>query len=605
MLKATRLEDRLPPYGRKILRGFSEDRIKAALAAMRPPSAIMTVEALRLVKASPFSFVRGLVDRMSDERWQIQRVHCEVDAHGAGLIVYRVRAEGRTLTFATRSVGLEPVERSGRIKDNELDFYGALFDGEVGIEQIKAEAEEQLAKVWRGRTDNSSLGWTFANRSNRSFDYTIDALCRGQQPDVRVLAGNGGYLIRNAGFYGNGRHGCRSWQSFSVNHPLSDPYHVDLFCLYLWRLVGFDFVEMIARARNAEAVTLDSDIKRYIGVGNSSGIGMVAALVRWPHWMSGFCFAREFALTLALTEPGAPPPAQLDMLLRLLDRAHRYYGENDPGIDPSVEDRPRIGAELLEAKDLVCELRDHGTVDEKAGPWPLQDLMSTIRQRFLPGTSEQFASLVVETRSDLVKKIRPLQPAAMALRRNTVPDMSLEALRALIKRDYDWALDIDFAEPGARRYFWYRSEENGENRRGERAVDPGLAYETFVDVAGSIQDLYARIAERPSDWTTARYLVDVPDDIYLVSRIQFLAALPYGEIRSNLIDEAFRPSDLIQFYLSVLGMETTDPGNFRWVRGVFLQGAPLPEDVLHGAHRDWSLPNCPEPAAGLRQTIEA
>jgi hypothetical protein len=603
--KATHLEGKLPPYGRAILRGFSEERIAKALAAMRPPSEIMTVDALRLTKASPLSFVRGLIDRMCDKHWDIERVHRDINAEGAGFVVYRVRAEGRILTFATRSTGLEPVERSGRIKDNDLDFHAGLFDGEISFERIKAESDEQLAKVWRGRTDNLSLGWTFANRSNRSFDYTIDALSRGEQPDVRVLAANGGYIIRNAGFYGNGRHGCRSWQSFSTNHPLSDPYHVDLFCLYLWRLVGFDLVEAIARTRNPQAAALDPEIKRYVGVGNSSGIGMVAALVRWPHWVSGFCYAREFALAMALTEDGPPPSAQLDALMRLLDRAHHYYGENDPGIDPIVEDRPRIAKELLAVKELARELRDRGTVGGVPGKPQLQHLMSAVRARFLPNTAAQFAALVIETRPDLVKRIRPLQPAAMASRRNTVPDMSLGELQKLIERDYDWALKIDFRRPGARRYFWYRSEENGENRRGEREIDPGLDYETFVDVAGSVQALHARIAARPPHWTVARYLVDAPDDIYLVSRVQFLADLPYGEIRSNLIDAAFRPSDMIQFYLSVLGMETTDPGNYRWVRGVFMQGAPLPEDLLHGEHRDWSLPNCPEPSADLRQTIEA
>jgi hypothetical protein len=52
-------------------------------------------------------------------------------------------------------------------------------------------------------------------------------------------------------------------------------------------------------------------------------------------------------------------------------------------------------------------------------------------------------------------------------------------------------------------------------------------------------------------------------------------------------------------------METTNPGNFRWVRGVFMQGAPLPQDILRHEHRDWALPRCPEPAARSLQTVDA
>lgn len=573
----------LPPYARVLVDEFGTASVRKALDAMRGPEVMMTKERLRLIKASPLSFARSLVDRMSQQRWSIERTRCDVDAEGRAFIVYRIDAEGYVLTFAVQAPPLETMERSGRIKDNALDFYAVLFDGEADEARIRAEGAEQQGKVWKGRSDNTILGWTFANRSNRLFDHCIDELGAGRQPDLAMLAENGGYLIRNAGFYGNGRHGSRTWWALPDDHPLADPYHVDLFCLYLWRSVGYDLVEGIARARHPQAARLSGETKRYLGVGNSSGIGMVAALVRWPHWVSGFCFAREFALALALTQPSRPD--DLPTLVDLLERAAVYYRENDPSIDPSVEDRLGIAAELEQAAALARQMRAAGP-DSGA----LRRLFDTAQHSFSTATLEQIAALIVETRADLASRARTIIPRAMRTKRVLAPEMSVGQLRAVIARDYDWALAIDFAVPGADRYFWYRSEENGENRRGERAVDPGVENETFVNVAGAIQQLDARLAQAPADWTAARYLLDHPDDVYLVTRVQSLGELPYAEIRSNLIHEAFRPSDLIQFYLSVLGMETTNPGNFRWVRGVFMQGAPLPEDLTRDAHLHWVLP---------------
>lgn len=45
--------------------------------------------------------------------------------------------------------------------------------------------------------------------------------------------------------------------------------------------------------------------------------------------------------------------------------------------------------------------------------------------------------------------------------------------------------------------------------------------------------------------------------------------------------------DGIRFLLSTMGLESSHPHNTRWVRGVFLQGAPLLEDIAAGVREDW------------------
>jgi len=167
--------------------------------------------------------------------------------------------------------------------------------------------------------------------------------------------------------------------------------------------------------------------------------------------------------------------------------------------------------------------------------------------------------------------------------------MTLAALRKLIERRYDWALEIDQSSPEARAYFWYRSEVHGENRRGERAIDAGTEKETFVDVTGAIQALYADLRRLP-EMTVARFLLEFPDHAHAVSRVQTASRLPYSEIRGNIVDRNFLPMDGIRFLLSMMGLECSHPNNTRWVRGVFLQGAPTPEDILQGSGADWIFP---------------
>jgi len=570
----------LPPYARSLTKHYSEDRIAAAIAELRPPEEVMTPRFMRLIKASALSFTHGLIDRMCDENWTFDRTHCDIQADGSGLLVYRISALGRLLTFAISSPPLESVERAGRIMESQLDFYAGLYDGDVDMSYILRNAAEQAAKVWKGRSDNRTLGWTFANRSNRLFGYVIQTLAGGQQPDLAEISKLGGYIFRNAGFYGNGRHGSRSWVSLDKAHPLSGPYHMDLLCLYLWRLASFDYVDALARHADSASARLEPSIKRYIGVGNSTGVGMVAAIVRWPHWLSGFMFAREMVLALARIAP----PADIDWqrIARITDRAARYYTETAGMVASHIEDRAAIGRELSTISDKIraAEAEENG----------IGHVLDRLSNEHGASALEQVRSLIIDTRTDDVRIFREFVADAMSRQRDTQPEMLLSELRALIRRDYAWAMAMDRSKADSTRHFWYRSEDNGENRRGERGVDPGLEFETFIDVAGHVQSLDNRLAECPAEWTTARYLVDNPDDVYIVSRVQFLRDFPYAEIHGNIIDASFLPSDMIQYYLGVLGMETADPNNFRWVRGVLMQGAPLPGEFSIPACRDWTMP---------------
>jgi hypothetical protein len=434
------------------------------------------------------------------------------------------------------------------------------------------------------------LGFTIANRSMNNFTHVVETLAAGMQPDPDTIIANGGYVIRNAGWYGNGRHGTRAWKSMA-GHPLGLPYHADMFALYLWRIASFDIVEAAALARNPRAARLSPATKAGLGVGNSSGMGMVAALVRWPEWFGAYNFVRELCLAHALTRPALAPVAhaQLVELLRRASAYHRFQPESPVGGFTNPE---TLSDNLEQVASHAAKL---GAGEIRSAAYPLR-AVAGYAATFDRETLEQTHSILIELYPDFAAAAAELLTEIMNMPRTIDPTMSVGTLTEILEARYDWALAIDLNAPGAREYFWYRSEESGENRRGERAVDAGVANETFVDVAGAMQTLRDELARQEPDRSIGLFLLLFPEFSRLVARAQLAQKLPYTEIRANIIDRSFRPCDAIRFLLSTMGLEAARPNNERYVRGVFLQGAPLPDDIAQGRSVDWIFPDIkPQP----------
>jgi len=565
----------------------------ALLQRLRPEDRVMRPEVLRTIKAPRFSFARSLVEHMTEQRWRIELSHIDIDKVGAGRLVYTIHAAGRLFHFGVMSFPPQEIEYAGRIADPGFDFLGTIVDASPEYSRAMKDLDEFSSKLWAGRTDNSSYGWTPANRSNRFFDHTVDCLAQGRQPDIDYLASGGGYIVRNAGWHGNGRFGTRSWPSLEPDHPFAHAYHLDLLPLYLFRCVGFDVAEAVARGRNpAGAATLRADLKRGLGIGNSSGVGMVAALIRWPAWLSAYNFPRELALAYALSQAGPINTDRADRVRDLIERAANYYDEQPDCPVPEIE-RPARIAQGLRAITPELDALVRSRMSENAHPWAK---LSEMAGRSGGEVCEQVHAIIVEAFPEFADACATLFPEAMKIRRAVRAGMSVGRLRSLIQDRYAWALQIDYAQPGARAYFWYRSEEFGENRRGEIGIDAGEDNQTFVDVAGAVNALARDLASQPANLSVAHFLMGAPHHAHTVSRVQLAEHLPYSEIRGNLIDRTFLPMDGIRFLLSMMGLECSHPHNTRWVKGVFLQGAPTPGDIAEGRKIDWIFPQLRKPA---------
>lgn len=584
----------IPPFVRGLVSAACGETDGArVLGALRSEDDVMSAHAMRAAKATSLSFAHSLVERMKREHWRIECVSCDVDANGEGTVVYEITAAGHQFHFAAFSQASDGIDRPGRFTEWTFDFLGILVDGPADLAAIEHEREEIVGKVWRGRTTNlSTLGWTVANRSNRFYDYVLGRLEAGQQPELDHLAEGGGYIIRNAGYYANGRHGTRAWVSLPPDHPLAYPYHVDLFALYMWRLTSFTVVEAQARSRNAAAARLEPGSKLVLGVGNSSGLGMVATLVRWPAWLSAFSLGRELALAYALTRDAQTARADATTLAALLTRSARLYETLPDGDIDEMERHADIARALATLASAAERFAATGSVDDRqtrqtASPW--RALLAKARSLGSDEAHGQLVAHLVALYPRFAAAMEAVIPSTMKITRQQRVEATVGELLDIADTRYRWALDVDRSAPETAMYFWYKSGENGENRRGERAIDPGVENETFVDVVGAVQAFCTVLRSRPRDELVARVLLDHPEFVHIASRMQLAATLPYSEIRENVIGQSFFPMDAIRFLLTTFGLETSQPVTRQWVRGVFLLNAVLPEDLL-GASASAHMP---------------
>lgn len=120
-------------------------------------------------------------------------------------------------------------------------------------------------------------------------------------------------------------------------------------------------------------------------------------------------------------------------------------------------------------------------------------------------------------------------------------------------------------------------------------MDLGAERETYVDVAGSIKRLYEFLRSYPGERNVARFLLDEPEFVQAVARVQFGSRVPFSEVCESITSLDFLAANGIRAFLAVLGIELPTPASRRWVRGLFYRGAPLPEDMRAGREYPWGI----------------
>ncbi len=548
--------------------------------ALRDPDRVMRLARMGSFHQTRLSFLRNLLRRMRDEQWAIAIAENRLDERGLGELVYRIDTPHGVFSFCAFCHDLDPSERTDRVIANRWDFTFALLDGmpePSDLERLRANVPLQEA----GRTSPREIVLSRGNKSVRLFETTIDTLARGEQPDPEMIR-QVGYLMRTTAVYGNGKFGLRDYDGLRQGPPFHRPFAAQMFCVYMAKQLSLDVVEHIAFQRAPDtAVTMDRRLKRYFGVGNSTGLGMAPFIVNHPRLLHAWISARETALARVRAVPAGDDERRRlhDWVERAAGHA-RQWSSADPIQDQAVQ---RLVQDLAKLPELI-EGATHA-----AKPWDA--LMRRCEADLGLECQELLVSLLLELYPERVDGMADhmAAPEMPALD----PTMRVGRLVQLIETAYHWALRYDFARPRNQHYFWYKSEDKEEPRLGVRALEHGSDKEMRLGIAREVRRLYDALRDRDPQEPIAKLLLEKADLRLPAQRVQALADWPYGEIRDNLLGPDLRPVNLMRCKLSFFGATKFDPKSDRWTRVTLYQGAPLPDELGESDDSDVQLPQMP------------
>ena len=147
-----------------------------------------------------------------------------------------------------------------------------------------------------GRLSYKELTLSRANKSVRIFDHVVENLSKGKQPDIELLS-KVGYLYRTTAVYGSGKFGLADRFRIKNRKEIYGPFRLEMMLVYFVRQFTFDQVNHIAKHKDPKkAVTLDLNISRNLGIGNSTGLGMAPFIVNHPTLLNNWILARETVL---------------------------------------------------------------------------------------------------------------------------------------------------------------------------------------------------------------------------------------------------------------------------------------------------------------------
>lgn len=558
--------------------------------SLRSPSEVMQLERLGSLHATRISFIRTVVRKMMRDRWRIECLRFDIDRDGYGTAIYRVTTTDYLYNFVLFSQYLDDSQRTDRVIANAWDCAFALVEGDVDDERLE-RLRENVPKQEAGRCDPGVIVLSRANRSVRNFEAIVRALAEGRQPDPEQIA-RVGYLYRTTAVYGNGKFGLadypkiRDWRDFGL------PFSAQMFTVYLLRHFSIRQVEHIARHRSpATAVTMDRRLQQYLGIGNSTGLGMAPFLVNHPRLIAQWVLMRETALARCLAQEASS--ALRNRLVTLIERAAQHTRETWVDDQIQQENNQALVEQLESARDWLAGQQARGR-----HLW--RELSDHARAHWSLETQELLHSLIIELYPELVDELELHMGADEE--NDLVPDMPLDELIDLIECHYDWALAVDFERDDAQYYFWYRSADKEEPRLGVRAEEPGADREMPLDIARQVRrchDILQKYRQANGGRTpVVEFLIDHPGQRSIVRRIQTMSRTVMGEIRANLLDREMLPMHLLRCKLSFFGATKFDPRSSRWVRITLFQGAPLLEDIGESFEDDWFMPVMPSLETG-------
>ncbi|MEO1490718.1 MAG: hypothetical protein AAFV19_01015 [Pseudomonadota bacterium] len=551
-----------------------------ARIAPRDPKHVMRLSRMGAFHPSRLSFMRILLRRIADERWQFDRPVWKFDDKGVGHAVYRAIAPDRIYSLVVFAHDLPADQRSDRVIAEAWDATFALFDGEPTKADI-TRLSKNVPKQEAGRLTQRELTLSRANRSVRLFDTVVTCLANGRQPKREDLDAVG-YLMRTTAVYGSGKFGLADRDVIAGRRELAAPFQAEMLTVWLIRAFTIDIADHLAAARGgASATVLSPELRRSLGVGNSTGLGMAPFLLRHPALIHAWVSAREEAFARVRRIPRVTA-SDLMRLAGLVEKARANAGL-------WRTDHPLQLEKLLGLRHDLETLSEHLRSAKYDGAYPWHRLWLWAERHLGIEAQEQLVSLMIEPYGALVDDLADQMSCDEEAEFTIDAQQTIGALKAFVETRYDWALAIDWNKPAANARLWYVSEEKLEPRLADRAEEPLEAFEQALAPGRDIAAMARTLDDWPDADPIAGFLAAHPEHRHSVRRVQLCARYPYAEVWDNTICADMMPIDLLRAKLSFFGATRFDPRSDRWVRIAMYLGAPGPEDLDHRGFDGWML----------------
>lgn len=536
---------------------------------LRPASQVMRLDRLGAAHPTRLSFLRAMLRRAGHEAWRFSVPLWNIGTEGFGHALLQIDTPETTYTLVCFSRPLDDADRTDRVIATAWDASFVLYDGVPDAAEI-ARLETNAPLQEAGRFSARDLVLARANKSVRLFAHVVDRLAHGLQPDGALLR-QVGYLMRTTAVYGNGKFGIADRASLDTRPEFAGPFRAEMLTVWLIRAFMVRLVEHMARARAPKtAVPLDLTLRRSLGVGNATGLGMAPFLVRHPLLIHRWFEARETALSRVrgITRADAPSRAAFAQALDDMIATTESWSTDDP------VQAPRVAVLLRDLHGLRTKWPD--ITGENIHPW--DRLYRHAEQHFSLEGQEAVVAVLLEPHGTLIDQLADTMAADENAVQRIDGTMTCGAMATLVAETYAWTERFDFAAPAEQARFWYVSEEKLEPRLGHRFEEAGADRELPLAVARDMREFAAALRDAPNNDTMAAFLLKAPQWRHLARRALIAARYPYAEIQDNLIAANTRPVDLLRAKLAFFGARNFDPRSDLWLRISLFAGLPHPDE---------------------------
>ncbi len=536
---------------------------------LRDPKIVMKLSRLGSFHQSKLSFLRSFLNEFKD--WKYNRDLFDMNDRGYGVAIYSFSKDKKTYSLVCFANKLKDDERSDRVIATKWDAAFALYDGipsKIDIDRLSQNVPKQEV----GRLSYKELTLSRANRSVRAFNYVVECLSKGIQPNTNELS-KVGYLYRTTAVYGSGKFGLADRFRIKNRDEINGPFRLEMMLVYLVRQFTFDQVNHIAKHKNPkDAVELDLDICRNLGIGNSTGLGMAPFIVNHPSLLNNWILAKETALK-KIREIEKVSEEEFKIFYNCLTKSLKNVTSWNTDSEYQTK---KINNLINDLQNLINYLKDN---IDKSNFYIFDKLYNWAEENLSEEGIEYLVSIMMEPYNEITDPLISQMSSDEDSSFNIPVDRTINDLREIIEKNYSDILKIDFSKNENNKKFWFISKNKEEPRIGNRFEDIGSELEQPTAIARDIKKLYETIFNLKNSLKIGKFLVQNNDLRHIVRRVFITEKYPYSEIQDNTIGSKLVPIDMLRLKLSFFGAVKFDPRSDKWLRICMFQGAPLPDEL--------------------------